>query len=152
MSSVLRLTGDDTVVLNQRVFEDFPHGEVAKLSFETDVATSKVGKNGNLIVASNASGEQASLELKVLRGSSDDAWLNNQLTIYLNAPSAYVLMAGSLVKKLGEGDGKVKSDTSVLSAGFISKHPDVVVNVEGDVEQAIATYTLKFGSAVRVIS
>lgn len=150
--STVRLVGSDTIKINDRLLADFGHGEIAKLSYETDVVTVKTGKNGNVIYAKNESGNQATLELHLLRGSSDDKYLNNQMALYDKDPTHYILMNAELAKIIGDGKGVVTSDVYILTGGVCSKNVEAVTNVEGDVEQAVSLYTLKFAIAPRTIA
>lgn len=146
------LTGNDTITIAGRVLSDFGHGEVAKISYPTELATVKTGKNGNTIYVLNASGFQASLELKVIRGSGDDKVLQSQLTSYRSDPVGYVLQNAELAKKIGDGTGKIQADTYVLTGGVPTKQVEVAVNVEGDVEQTISIYTWIFATSNRSIA
>jgi hypothetical protein len=150
--SIVRLVGDDSISINGALLTDFGHGEVAKLTFNTDVVTVKTGKSGNVIYAKNATGNQATLELKVLRGSPDDARLQAQLEAYNGDSAAYVLMYGSLSKNIGKGDASKVTDTYTLTGGVIQKNVEVISNIEGDVEQAISVYTIAFALAPRTIA
>lgn len=156
--ATFRLVGNDTITLSvdassaDRTFSDFGHGEVAKLSFSTDIATVKTGKNGNAIIASNQSGNQATFELKLLRGAADDSAMNTQILAYKADPINFTLINGTLVKKVGDGLSGSKSDTFVVTGGVFTKNVEFVSNVEGDVEQGISVYTLQFASCVRTIS
>lgn len=153
------LVGSDTIKIRGRTITNFPHGEVAKITFAADIVTVKTGKNGNTIYAHNASGFQATMELKVLRGGEDDKVLNTDLLLYRGTPESYVVFGGELVKNIGTGTpateggaiGKVTSDTYVLSGGIPSKNVEVVSNVEGDVEQAICVYTFQFATCERAV-
>lgn len=149
--SVLRLTGADSITINGRLITDLPHAEVAKLTYAADLVTVKTGKNGNAIFAKNETGNQATLELKLLRGGVDDKTLNQQIALYNTNSAAYVLLNGELTKVLGDGLGNLTSDTYILTGGVITKRIEAVVNVEGDVEQAIALYTMQFALAPRSI-
>ena len=150
--ATMRLVGNDTIILDGRTFADFGSGEIGKISFSTDIATVKTGKNGNAVFASNESGNQATLELRLLRGSSDDKTLNTKLQSYKSDSVLFVLMTGSLVKRVGDGAGKVTNDTYILSGGVFTKNVEVVSNVEGDVEQALSVYTMQFAVAPRAIA
>lgn len=148
----LSLVGNDTIKIGDRLLADFGPGEVAKISYATELATVKTGKNGNTIFVQNASGFQASLEVKVIRGSSDDKALQTFLTSYRSDPVLYVVQNAELVKKLGDGAGKVTADTYVLTGGIPTKQVEAVVNVEGDTEQAISVYTWVFATSDRAIT
>jgi len=155
--SIYRLTGNDTINLAgktfaSRLFTALPHGEVAKLTYGSDIATVKTGKNGNVIIAKNETGNQGTLELKVLRGSDDDVNLNSDLIAYNTDSASYVCISGSLAKLLGDGLGATITDTISLAGGVITKRVEMVINVEGDVEQAIALYTIQFAMASRGIA
>jgi hypothetical protein len=152
MSGVVRLVGADTVQINGRLFTDFPHGEIGKLSYSTDIMTVKTGKNQNAIFAVNESGNQATLELRILRGSEDDKWMNQQHVLQKSDPTHFVLANGEIVKAIGDGQGTVTNDTYVLTGGAFTKNIDVVSNVEGEVEQAVAKYTMQFAIAPRAIA
>jgi hypothetical protein len=154
--SVLRLTGNDVIKINERLISDLPHAEVGKVDFPTDIVTMKTGKNGNAIVAGNASGKQSTFELRVLRGSADDKYLNNLLAVQEQGFSRdgapdFVALTGTLVKMIGDGAGKVISDKYLFAFGVFKKLVPAVSNVEGDVEQGIAMYIIEFASATRVI-
>ena len=149
---VFKLTGNDVIKINERLFTDLPSGEVCKVSFSTDIVTVKTGKNGNAIFASNESGNQATMELRVLRGSSDDKWLNSLLLSYKNDPTKFVLMSAELIKRMGDGQGNVSNDTYILQGGAFTKLVEGVSNVEGDIEQAVSKYTMMFAIAPRAIA
>lgn len=150
--SVARLTGNDTIKINGRLITDIGTGEVAKLTYGTDLVTVKTGKNGNVIYAKNESGNQATFELHVLRGSADDKFLNEQISLYNSDPTGYILMSAELVKVIGDGKGAVTRDTYVLTGGVISKPVEAVSNVEGDIEQAMTVYSMQFAIAPRAIA
>ena len=109
MSSV-SLVGQDTIIINDRVFADLSNGNVGQIMFENDSANVMVGKDKNAIYAFNAQGVQATVELRVMRGSSDDKFLNN---LYSQQCANFVgttLLTGVFVKKIGDGSGQVEND------------------------------------------
>ena len=61
-------------------------------------------------------------------------------------------MIGQFVKKIGDGQGNITSDTYVCSGGVFTKQVEGKSNVEGDTEQSTATYTVKFSNAPRAIT
>lgn len=146
------LLGNDTIKINDRLLADFGPGEIAKVSYSTDLATVKTGKNGNTIFAQNASGFQATMELKVIRGSADDKYLQSLLTLYKSAPTLYVLDNVEVVKQIGDGLGALTSDTYALNGGIPTKSVEVIVNVEGDTDQALSAYTWVFAGNVRALT
>lgn len=149
--ATLAVTGQDTIKMGERILADFGHGEVAKISYATELATVKTGKNGNAIYVQNASGFQASMDLKLIRGSADDKFMQSLLTLYRSNPTTFVLQNAEVVKKIGDGKGTVASDTYILTGGVPSKQVEAVVNVEGDVEQVLSVYTFIFATSDRAI-
>lgn len=152
MASTKSLFGSDTIKIGDRLLADFGYGEVAKITYPTELATVKTGKNGNTIYVQNASGFQASLELKVIRGSADDKFLQSLLTLYRSEPTLFVLQNAELVKKIGDGAGAALSDTYILTGGIPTKQVEVVSNVEGDTEQGLSVYTWVFATSDRAIA
>jgi len=150
--STISLVGSDTIKINSRLIVDLCHGEVAKLDFPTEVVTVKTGKNGNAIYAKNESGNQATFELHVLRGSPDDKFLNTIFGQYQQDSARFVLMNAELVKVIGDGSGAVTADTYILTGGVINKAVPATSNVEGDVEQAVSLYSMTFALAPRSIA
>jgi len=62
----------------------------------------------------NESGKNAEVKIKVIRGSSDDKFLNNLLANQQNNFAGFPLMIGQFVKKIGDGQGNISSDTYVV--------------------------------------
>lgn len=150
--ATLSLTGNDTIKINNTVQNSLPHGEVGKVTFSQDLVTVKTGKNGNTIYASNETGNQATFDLRLIKGSAEDKELNRQLTLYKTDPTKYVLMNAELVKVVGDGKGNITTDTYILTGGVITKNVEGISNVEGDVEQAISHYVMQFAFAPRAIA
>jgi hypothetical protein len=146
------LSGSDTLVLNNRVFSDFADETVAELTFPTDIAQLKTGKNGNSIYALNESGKQCEFKIRLIRGSSDDQFLQNLLNQQQANFAGTVLLQGQFVKKLGDGQGNVTSDTYILGGGVFTKQVEGKSNVAGDTEQSVAIYMMKFSNAPRVLT
>jgi len=151
MSSVA-LSGEDTVVINNKTLVDFGDGDIANLEFPNEIAAVKTGKNGNSIYSANETGKQADLTIRVLRGSADDKFLNNLLVGQLNNFAGTILMTGEFVKKVGDGLGNILNDTYITSGGVFTKIPGAKSNVEGDSEQSVVVYNLKFSNAPRVLT
>ena len=146
------LSGSDTLVIDDHVFNDFADGNVAEITFPNDISNLKTGKNGNTIYGLNESGRHAEFKVKVLRGSTDDKFLNGKLAAQQNNFAGFPLMVGTFVKKLGDGTGNITSDTYICSGGVFTKIPEAKSNVEGDTDQSTVIYTIKFSNAPRAIT
>lgn len=148
---IVSLTGNDTIIINGIIFNGFADGDIGHLTFPNDLMAVKTGKNGNSLYAFNATGRQCELMLRLVRGSSDDKYLNGLLSQMINNPPAFVLMAGEFIKNIGDGGGSITQDIYTLSGGVIKKAPEVKENLEGDIEQAVTIWTLVFTNAPRTI-
>lgn len=150
--ATVALSGNDTVVINNRNFADFADGNIVELTFPSDIAQVKTGKNGNSIYGLNTTGMQCEMKVRLIRGSSDDQFLNNLLVQQQNNFAGTVLMQGQFIKKLGDGAGNITSDTYIVSGGIFQKQVEATSNVEGDALQSVAIYMLKFANSPRAIT
>ena len=151
MGLSLSLTGNDTLKLRDRVFADFADGDYATLTFPNDIAALKTGKDGNTIYALNETGRQCELVIRVLRGSSDDKFLQNILATQKNNFSGFVTLEGELVKRVGDGQGNITTDTYLVTGGVFTKNVEVKSSAEGDTDQSVSVYTIHFGNNSRTL-
>ena len=143
------LTGKDTIIIDDRILQDFADGDTCNIEFPNNLAEEKAGKNGNMLYAYNASGNVANVTLRVLRGSADDKYLQSRLQEYKNDPAGFVMVEAEFIKRLGDGSGNVISDSLSLPGGVFKKHPGMKENVAGDTEQAVTIYPLVFANSQR---
>jgi hypothetical protein len=147
------LMGNDTITVDGILITDFAGpGEVGKITFPTEISTVKSGKNENAIYSFNASGLQAVLEFKVIRGSSADVAMNTIVASYKSDPVFFLLKNATIVKKMGDGKGSSLGDTYQLISGVPTKQVETVINFEGDIEQALSVYTFTFATSSRTIA
>jgi hypothetical protein len=117
----IALSGSDTIQINNHVFADLADGNAVELTYPNDIATVKTGKNGNSIYGLNESGKQCEVKIRVVRASTDDKFLNGQLAQQQNNFAGFPLMIGQMIKKIGDGQGNITSDTYVMSGGSLLK-------------------------------
>jgi hypothetical protein len=146
------LTGNDAVVIDSRVFNDFAEGDTVVIDYANNVSELKKGKNGNAIFSANAQGEVATATLRIIAGSADDKYLNSRLAEYRNDPASFVLMNGEFTKRVGDGAGNILSIIHSLEGGMIQKVPVTKENIEGDTEQAVVIWSLIFSRGKRLIA
>lgn len=146
------MSGNDTIIINNRPIADFATGTVAELKFPNAIANVKTGKNGNSIYSLNESGRQAELVLHVIRGGADDKFFNGLLAAQQLNFAGFPLMVGQLIKKVGDGKGNITSDTYDVDGGIFTKQVEAKSNVEGDSEQSVSVYTFMFSNAPRAIT
>ena len=151
MANVISLTGSDTVTIAGRVLADFATTDIATLTFPNELANLKTGKNGNTIYAENTTGRQADFVLRLIMGSSDDIFMQGKFAQQMNDFSKFTLLSGSFVKHVGNGTGGVGDISYSLIGGIFTKGVEAKTNIEGDVEQSIAIWTMRFSSSNRAI-
>jgi hypothetical protein len=143
------LTGDDSVVLDGTSIADFAEGTISDLNFDAEIANLKAGKGGNAIIAPNAQGNVGSLRMRLIRGSADDRFLNDRQRQQLADLPSFVLIEGQIVKRVGDGGGGVTYETYIVSGGIFTRQVGNHSNVEGETDQAVAVYEIKFANVVR---
>ncbi len=148
---VVSLTGNDTVVIGGRVLTDFADADNAAMTYPNELAAVKTGKNGNSIYAWNEMGRIVEVVLRMIRGSDDDKFLNGLLATQKADFAAFVLLDGEFVKRVGDGAGNISNDTYLLDGGIFSKQVEAKSNVEGDTEQSLSIYSLKFANGDRAV-
>lgn len=147
------ITGNDTLTLNavQNVV-GFAAGKVSEVIFSGDIIEMNRGKNGNVIVAEKNSGYVAEMTLWLLRGCADDRYLNGLLAAQINNFAGTVANFGQFIKKVGDGQGNITSDTYTLGTGLIQKIPHAETDTEGDTKQAQVEWKIKWGSVSRQLT
>jgi hypothetical protein len=150
--STVALSGNDVVTINNRVFADLADADAVVIDFPNDIANVKTGKNGNSIYGLNETGRQCELKIRLIRGSSDDKFMNGLLVQQQANFSGFVLMIGQFIKSVGDGKGNVTSDTYIMSGGVFTKQIPAKTNTDGDTEQSISMYTIKFTNTPRTLT
>jgi hypothetical protein len=146
------LTGKDTIIFNSRILSDLADGDTAVLDVPNNIAEGKVGKNGNILIAFNATGKTVNANIRILLGSPDDKFFNSLLAAYINDSASFALIEGEFIKRVGDGTGKVNNVTYKMGQGFIQKLPTVKENQEGDTEQSVAVWAVTFPNTDRSIT
>jgi hypothetical protein len=150
--ATVAMSGSDTIMINNRVLNDLADANAVELTFPNDIASVKTGKNGNSIYGLNETGKQSECKIRVIRSSADDKFLNSLLAQQQANFAGFALMIGQFIKKIGDGLGNVASDQYIMSGGVFTKQVEAKMNVEGESEQSVSVYTLKFSNAPRVIT
>jgi hypothetical protein len=143
------VTGKDAIKINGRLITGFADGDNAKITMPNELVRIKTGKNGNSIYGYNYSGLNAKLEMRLLRGCSDDKFLNGLLSQLNNNPSSFPLMQGEYDKNIGDGSGNLLVDIYLMGGGTFEKQPEVMENADGETNQAVVTWNLLFANVQR---
>ena len=83
--------------------------------------------------------------------SNDDKRLNGLVPEHENFAST-VLINGSVVKMIGDGQGNISYNTYLLKGGMIQRKPNISSNVNGETAQAVVEYVIQFADAERAIA
>jgi hypothetical protein len=145
------ITGDDTLIINGHKILTAADGGVFDVTRPNALATGKIGKNGNAIVAANQTGRLADMTIRLLLGNDDDKYLLGLLNNFLNFPPGFSLLTGQFTKNLGDGSGNIQHVTYNLTGGYFLKDTPMSFHVEGNTDQAVAIYPLQWLYAVRAI-
>lgn len=150
--ATIAVSGNDTLIINNRVLVDFADANCAELTFPNELANAKTGKNGNAIYSSNANGRTADLRVRLIRGSPDDKFMNGLAAAQMNNFEGWTLLIGQFIKKIGNGAGRTVSDTYILGGGMFTKIPEAKTNTDGDSDQSVSTYVMRFTTAPRALT
>lgn len=145
------ITSDDTLTIYDRVFADLADDDVSAIAFNSDLVSVKTGKNKNTIFSKDEKGNNANLTLRLIRGSSDDQFLQSKIALAEADFVAQPLANGEFVKRLGDGQGNVVRDVYTLLGGVIVRQVDGKENVSGDISQGVSVYNMTFARATRSI-
>ncbi len=145
------ITAEDTLTLYGRVFNDFADADASTITFPNDMVTMKSGKNKNTIFAKNATGDNGELTLRLIRGSSDDRFMRGKLLAAEQDFASVELASGEFVKRLGDGQGNVMRDVYTLAGGVIVRKVETKENTDGDTEQGVAVYNMRFATITSTI-
>lgn len=149
--SIVSLTGNDTAVIQGIVLRDVADGDWLTLSYPNTLAELTVGKGGNAIYALNAMGLIADVTIRVIRGSMNDTQLDLLRQRQLLDFASFILLGGIFVKRVGNGLGMVRADTYINSGGIFTHNVDAKSNAQGDTDQSVSVYRLKFGNGQRAL-
>jgi hypothetical protein len=150
--AIVSLTGSDVIKVNGTLLTDLADGNCVELTYPNKLAEVKTGKNSNSIYAENKTGLNGEVKLRLVRGSDDDKYLSSLLASQLLDFSAFSLITGQFIKKVGDGQGNVNSYNYQLQGGVFRVIPSAMTNVEGNVEQSVSVYEIQFASVLRNIS
>lgn len=145
-------TAEDVIVINSRIIADTAKGDVAVLSYENNLSNQGNGKNGNSMAAHIEDGQIAMLTLRLVMNSPDDKYLNTIIQQWQSHDPNFAPMSGSFTKNTINEQQQRSSSTVSCSFGFPVKRVEQKENTDGDLEQVIAVYSIRFSRSQRSIS
>ena len=161
MTNQLRVTGNDIVQIGLSAsglttITSFADGDYARVTFPNDIMNFTIGKNRNMIAAYNAMGTLAEMELRLLRGSKEDKFLQDRFPNFATERLNFNFIFAKIIKDLGvsnEGSEVARiEETYTLNNGIISKAPEIVSNVSGSTDQGVVVWQIRFAEFTRTVS
>lgn len=149
--TIYALTGNDSLIINDRVITQFSDGSTINIAYQNDRVGVSTGKNDNTIFSDNRQGSNAVLNLRILKGGKDDKFFNGLSILQDKDLPSFPLMNGSFTKRVGDGSGKVTFDSYVILGGAFQRYPDSQENLNGETEQGTTVYTIVFAKAKRAL-
>lgn len=140
--STIAISGNDSLQIDGRIITDFADQDISKVSFPNDIGMMKVSKNQNAIYALNPTGAVVDMELRLIRSSGDDKYMNSRLQEWISNPAVFILLFSVFTKRIGTGDGTITSDVYQMNGGIFKKIPEAKSNAEGDVDQSVVIYNM----------
>lgn len=158
----VRVTGNDKVSIALQTdstyheIKSFADGDYARVTFPNDIMNFTIGKNRNMLAAYNALGTLAELELRLLRGSYEDAYLQAAFPNFASDTLNFKFLKAEIVKDLGittagSGTGDRIKETYTLENGIISKAPEIISNVSGSTDQGVVVWQVRFAEFTRTV-
>ena len=146
----MSISGNDSLSLNfkgaERIFSNFANTDAVDIAEGDDIINMENGKNGATMTSFNEQGRKGSMTLRLLLGSADHKFLVSQRSEFLRDNVTFGYIKGNYTKRIGDGDGNVSFEEYSLEAGIFTKgYTAIKTNVDGDVEQNVAVWTIMFG-------
>lgn len=138
-STIVLSNGSEEIILT-----DFAFGDIAKLTIPNDLMDLTTGKDSNTVFTFKAEGTNIDLEVRILLGSQNDIQLNSIVegmkkdfvgTNFLNASVKRLYTLEDNAKKIQEFSCQV---------GMLAKGAEFTENTEGNTEQGVNVYKIRF--------
>lgn len=164
MANQLRVTGNDIIQIGYQskadnaltTIESFADGDYARVTFPNDIMNFTIGKNRNMLAAYNALGNLAELELRLLRGSTEDKFLNENFPRFSTDAPDFNFLKVIIQKDLGvvdkSGEKQKIEEKYTLNNGIISKAPEIISNVSGSTDQGVVVWQIRFAEFKREVN
>ena len=131
------------------VLTDFADGTVAELSAPNELSSMTTGYNGNSLGSHNEPGRQRELTLRIVKGSGDDKRLNANYNLWKNRDLRFKPLSMTFTKKVAHENGSVTDDKVTCYFGLPSGQPAQVSDMNGNTDQVVSVYTIRFGNSER---
>lgn len=144
-------TANDIIEVDDELVTALANGDCAIITYPNDKMGMVTGKGGNTVGAHNEMGREADLVLRVVRGSPDDKRLNSRIIEWESRSENFKPITATFTKVIVV-DGGIANEVTTLKFGLPTKGVETRENVEGDTEQVIAIYNIRFGDSKRALA
>lgn len=148
-------TGIDTICLEDKdgkwILTDLADGTVAELTAPNELSAITTGYNGNSLGSHNEPGRQRELTLRIVKGSSDDKRLNKNYNLWKDRSNSFIPLTGYFTKLVKNSVGANTTDTVECFFGLPTGQPAQQSIMDGNTEQVVSIYTIRFGNSRRVM-
>ena len=148
-------TSVDTICLEDYngkwILTDLADGVVAELNAPNELSTMTTGYNGNSLGSHNEPGRQRELTLRLVKGSSDDKRLNANYNLWKDRSDSFLPLKGFFTKLIKNEAGSNTLDTVECYFGLPTGQPTQSSVMDGNTEQVVSIYTIRFGNSKRVM-
>lgn len=122
MATIVADTKNSTLTLNGRTIEDTPEGDVFTVAYQNDVSSQTQGSNNSVVAKQRADKDSALVTVRVLKYSTDDAFLTNAIN-----SGDLTIINGSLKTNFTR-NGIDGTDTYNIINGTIQTRGDNTIN------------------------
>lgn len=133
------------------ILSDFANASVIETTAENELSSLTTGYNGNGLGAHNEPGRQRVANIRLVKASGDDKRFNENYTLWKNRDSRFRPLEISFTKNIAHEDGSITLDTLYCYFGLPAGQPSQVDNTEGDTEQVVSAYSIRFANHDRVL-
>lgn len=133
------------------ILSDLANANVTEITADNELSTVTTGYNGNGLGAHNEPGRQRMATIRLVKASGDDKRFNENYTLWKNRDRRFKPLQISFTKNIAHGDGSETQDTLYCYFGLPSGQPSQAQNTEGDTEQVVSVYTVRFANNDRVL-
>lgn len=151
MNGITAVAGKDVLIINGQILTGYADGDAIKFEPQGPIAQMKVSKDGNSIYSLQYTGIMAKLGLRLVRACFDDQTLNGLLQQWISDPTSFILMSGSYVKRIGDGQGNIVNEVYQLAGGVFEMIPGGHSNSDGNIEQSVTVYSFLFRNDARLM-
>lgn len=148
-------TAVDTICLEDYngkwILSDLSDGTCAELTAPNELSAITTGYSGNCLGSHNEPGRQRELTLRLVKGSLDDKRLNSNYNLWKDRSDSFVPLRGYFTKLIKNSYGADTVDTVECYFGLPSGQPTQATITDGNTEQVVSVYTIRFGNSKRVM-